>query len=240
MNSTIDYDLANTPDLTARLAILLEHAVGPVVLTTSFGLEDQVLTHAAVEAMAATGRQVSFATLDTGRLFAETHDVWAATEARYGLRIESLAPDATALRHLVASQGPMGFRETIDNRKACCATRKLDPLRGFLEGAGLWITGLRADQSQSRTAIAFTMHDPVFGVLKAQPLADWSRADVAAYADAHNVPRNVLHARGYLSIGCAPCTRAVAPGEPERAGRWWWENEAHKECGLHQRQPETV
>lgn len=230
--------LQSIESLPERMAALLRATPGRVVLTTSFGLEDQVLTHAAVAAMDATGRDIAFATLDTGRLFAETYDVWAETERRYGLHIACLAPGATALADLVAAQGVLGIRRSVQARKACCDTRKLAPLKRFLAGADLWITGLRADQSAARAATAFTQHDAGFGVLKAQPLADWTRADVAAYAAAHDVPVNALHAAGFLSIGCAPCTRAVAPGEPERAGRWWWEDEGHKECGLHRR--ETV
>ncbi len=228
-------DIATADGLVARLAAMLRQQQGRIVLTTSFGLEDQVLTHAAVSAMAATGKIVEFATLDTGRLFSETYDVWAATERRYGVRIACIAPEAAALADLVAAQGVSGFRESIDNRKSCCATRKIAPLRRALHGADLWITGLRADQSQARAATPFVEWDASFGVIKAQPLSDWSREAVAQFAHDHDVPVSVLHAQGFLSIGCAPCTRAIALGEPERAGRWWWENESHKECGLHRR-----
>ncbi len=227
-------------DLVARMAALLRSAAGRVVLTTSFGLEDQVLTHAAAAAMAlpefaATGRRIELATLDTGRLFAETLDVWAATERRYGLRVASLSPDAATVESLVAAQGVEGFRDSVDARRACCGVRKVAPLRRALAGASLWITGLRADQSEAREATPFATWDEQLGMVKAAPLADWSRDDVARHAADNRVPLNVLHARGFLSIGCAPCTRAVAPGEPERAGRWWWEDEGRKECGLHRR-----
>ncbi len=225
--------MAAADGLVARLAALLQGPVARVVLTTSFGLEDQVLTHAAVEAMRQTGRAIEFATLDTGRLFPQTHDVWAATERRYKLRITCLSPDATALAGMVAAQGIGGYRESVDNRKTCCAVRKIEPLRRALRDADLWITGLRSDQSQARAATPFAAWDADFGVVKASPLADWSRDEVAQFAWDNRVPVNVLHDHGFLSIGCAPCTRAIAPGEPERAGRWWWEDENRKECGLH-------
>ncbi len=227
--------LAAADGLTGRVATLLATPFTRIVLTTSFGLEDQVLTHAAAAAMAATGGTIHFATLDTGRLFPETYEVWSATERRYGIGIACLAPDGGALRQLVAEQGVEGFRDSIENRKACCATRKVVPLRQALQGADLWITGLRADQSQARAETPFVAWDGAFGVLKASPLADWSREDAARFAQDNDVPVSRLHAQGFLSIGCAPCTRAVAPGEPERAGRWWWEDEGRKECGLHGR-----
>ncbi len=236
----IDTALRCADGLVGRMAALLRTAASSIVLTTSFGLEDQVLTHAAAAAMAlpeftGRGRTIRLATLDTGRLFAETLDVWAATERRYGLRVACLAPDADAVAGLVETQGVEGFRETIEARRSCCGVRKVVPLRRALAGAELWVTGLRSDQSEAREATPFAMWDEAFGVVKAAPLADWSRDDVARYAAAERVPVNALHARGFLSIGCAPCTRAVQPGEPERAGRWWWEDEGRKECGLHRR-----
>ncbi len=227
--------LAFADGLAGRLAVLLSGPFARIVLTTSFGLEDQVLTHAAAAAMAATGRTIRFATLDTGRLFPETYDVWAATERRYRISVACLAPDAAALRRLVAEQGVSGFRDSVENRKACCAIRKIVPLQQALQDADLWITGLRADQSQARAETSFISWDNAFSVVKASPLADWSREDAVRFAADNGVPVNRLHAQGFLSIGCAPCTRAVAPGEPERAGRWWWEDENRKECGLHGR-----
>lgn len=234
-------DLAAVPDLAGRFALILRRTGTRVVLTTSFGLEDQAMTHAAAQAMAAEAPAATLhlATLDTGRLFPQTHDVWAATEQRYGLRIECVSPAAESLTELVATQGIEGFRASVDNRKACCGVRKVVGLRRVLRGADLWVTGLRADQSATRAPTPFAAWDPEFGVMKVSPLADWSRDAVAAYARAQLVPVNALHAQGFLSIGCAPCTRAVEPGEPERAGRWWWEDESHKECGLHNRPART-
>ncbi|MBY0363777.1 MAG: phosphoadenylyl-sulfate reductase [Phreatobacter sp.] len=202
---------------------------GRIVFTTSFGLEDQVITHL----IASAGLAVDIATIDTGRLFAETYEVWARTEERYGLRIRSVHPDADGLATLLAAQGVNGFYASVAARKACCETRKVVPLGHLLAGAAAWVTGLRADQSGARSEVSHWSRDEARNLLKVSPLAGWSRADVAAYADRQDIPRNALHAQGFLSIGCAPCTRAVAPSEPERAGRWWWEAEAGGECGLH-------
>lgn len=216
-------------DPVARLARLRAAVAGDIVFTTSFGLEDQALTHMIAEA----GLDIALATLDTGRLFPETYDVWAATEARYGLRIRAFAPHAEAVESLLAGDGVDGFRRSIEARKACCGVRKVEPLGRALAGASAWVTGLRADQSADRSALAFVESDAARGLVKVNPLLDWSRDRVADFVARHDVPVSALHARGFLSIGCAPCTRAVAPGEPERAGRWWWEAQAQKECGLH-------
>lgn len=212
-----------------RLILLRSRSEGTLVFTTSFGLEDQVLTHLIVK----SGIAVSFATLDTGRMFVETHDLWAATERHYGIRVRGYYPDTAAVEALVDGQGIDGFYDSRAARNACCAVRKVEPLGRALGGAEVWITGLRADQSASRQGMDFVSHDPARGLLKANPLFDWSRERIASLAAAENVPTNPLHQRGFLSIGCAPCTRAVAAGEPERAGRWWWESETTKECGLH-------
>ena len=216
-------------DPAGRLRAIRDAVPGRIVLTTSFGAEDQALTHLVAE----SGLDIELATLDTGRLFPETHDVWAETERRYGLRVRALHPDADALEHLVASQGINGFREDQAARHACCGVRKVEPLGRALSGVAGWITGLRADQSASRTWAYFAQVDPARDLLKFNPLLDWTRQAVADFLAAHDVPRNALHARGFASIGCAPCTRAIGPDEPERAGRWWWEQESHQECGLH-------
>ncbi|WP_460450624.1 phosphoadenylyl-sulfate reductase [Alsobacter sp. SYSU BS001988] len=216
-------------DLGGRLAALSRLVPGRLTFTTSFGLEDQAILHAIAESNA----RVTVATLDTGRLFQETYEVWAASQARYGVAIAGFAPRTEDVEALIAAQGAQGFRASVDARKACCGVRKVEPLRRALAGAAGWITGLRAEQSAHRAATPLAEVDPAFGLLKINPLADWTRGEVADYVAAHGVPYNALHDRGYPSIGCAPCTRAVAPGEPERAGRWWWEDEARKECGLH-------
>jgi phosphoadenosine phosphosulfate reductase len=224
----LDADFA---ELTAgeRLRLLRAAIPGRLVFTTSLGIEDQVLTHLIAE----SGLDIVIATLDTGRLFPESHDLWAQTEARYGLRLKAFAPERAAVEALVEAQGVNGFRDSVANRKACCDIRKVAPLGHALAGASGWITGLRADQSTHRGGTNFVSHDRARNLVKANPLLDWTREQAAAFAAQHRIPVSPLHARGFLSIGCAPCTRAVQPGEPERAGRWWWENESQKECGLH-------
>jgi phosphoadenosine phosphosulfate reductase len=212
-----------------RLAVLARNVAGPLVFTTSFGLEDQALTHLIVE----SGIACRFATLDTGRLFPETHAVWAETEERYGIRVEAFHPRAGALEALVRERGINGFYHATEARHACCAVRKLEPLDRALAGAAAWLTGLRADQSDNRRDLDFIAYDPARRLLKVNPLLDWSREQVVAFMREAQVPYNALHDKGFLSIGCAPCTRAVAPGEPERAGRWWWEQDQARECGLH-------
>jgi phosphoadenosine phosphosulfate reductase len=216
-------------DLFERLALTAARIPGRIVLTTSFGIEDQVLTHAVFT----QNLPVEVVTFDTGRLFPETHQVWADTEARYGRRIRGLSPDRRRLEALVARQGIDGFRASIEARRACCDVRKVGPLGRALDGAAGWITGLRAEQSADRALADFVVADPAYGVLKVSPLFDWTRDRVVDFVHRHKVPYNVLHDRGFVSIGCAPCTRAVKPGEPERAGRWWWEQNDKKECGLH-------
>lgn len=212
-----------------RLRLLRRRITGPLVFTTSFGFEDQALTHL----LARAGVDVQIVTLDTGRLFPETYDVWARTEARYGLQIKAMYPQTAEVEALVARQGIDGFRDSKAARVACCGVRKLHPLARALQGASGWITGLRADQSDNRRAMPFVSLDAAYGVLKVNPLLDWTRDRIAALVEAEDVPANALHGRGFLSIGCAPCTRAVRPGETERAGRWWWETDGARECGLH-------
>jgi phosphoadenosine phosphosulfate reductase len=229
---------SNTPAVIAALAPLsaAERVAaaprligGRVVFTTSFGLEDQAIIHMIRDI------DIDVVTIDTGRLFPETYDTWDATERRYGRRIRAVAPDREAVEALVATQGINGFRGSVDARHTCCGVRKVVPLGRALTGADGWITGLRADQSQNRAATPVAAFDDTHKLIKINPLADWHRDDVVRYVSAHDIPHNPLHDRGFLSIGCAPCTRAVQPGEPERAGRWWWESEDKKECGLHLR-----
>lgn len=216
-------------DPAERLTLLRQSVRGPLVFTTSFGLEDQALTHLIVQSEI----QAIFVTLDTGRLFPETYAVWAATERQYGIRIRGFVPDSAATEALVDADGINGFYTSRAARHACCAVRKIAPLGRALAGADGWITGLRADQSSTRQQMDFVSFDPARRLLKANPLFDWSRDRIEALVAGENIPSNSLHQRGFLSIGCAPCTRAVEPGEPERSGRWWWEDEQAKECGLH-------
>jgi phosphoadenosine phosphosulfate reductase len=217
--------------LDQRLQFLRREVRGPIVFTTSFGLEDQVILHALRQHQI----DVEIVTLDTGRLFPETHDVWMESEQRYGIRIRSIYPRHAAVEALVAAQGINGFFHSRDARVACCHVRKVEPLNRALAGAAAWVTGLRSDQSDARRDVGLVNVDWDRGILKFNPLFDWTREAVLSFAREGDVPVNALHAKGFASIGCAPCTRAIAPGENERAGRWWWEEDGKKECGLHER-----
>ncbi len=211
-----------------RLALLAEEK-GQVVFTTSFGLEDQALTHLIAE----RSLPIAIVTLDTGRLFSQTYDLWAETEARYGIRITGYVPEATALEALVQRDGINGFRQAVVARKACCGIRKLEPLARALSGASIWITGLRAEQSAFRSATPLVEEDRERKLIKVNPLKEWTRQRLVDFIALERVPYNPLHDQGFASIGCAPCTRAIKLGEPERAGRWWWEDDSERECGLH-------
>lgn len=212
-----------------RLRFAAKQISGRIVFTTSFGIEDQLISHHIF-----TERMpIEVITLDTGRLFPETHAVWQETEERYGARIRAVHPESSALEALVADQGINGFYYSKDARLACCAVRKTEPLRRALSGASGWVTGLRADQSQGRSATQLTHWDREHGLTKIAPLFDYTRAQVVGECIKLGVPVNELHSKCFLSIGCAPCTRAIRPGESERAGRWWWESDQAKECGLH-------
>jgi phosphoadenosine phosphosulfate reductase len=216
-------------DLNARLAAVGREIAGPLVFTTSFGLEDQAIAHA----IFTQGLPIDVVTLDTGRLFAQTYEVWSTTEARYGRRIRALYPERGAVEAFVAQHGIDGFRSSIEARQACCGVRKVEPLGRALAGASGWITGMRAEQSWERATTPYAAVDAARRLIKVNPLVDWLRERVVVYVHVHAIPYNPLHDQGFLSIGCAPCTRAVRPGEGERAGRWWWEEDAKKECGLH-------
>jgi phosphoadenosine phosphosulfate reductase len=223
--------LAEVGDLDVRVAMAVRAVAGRVAFSTSAGLEDQALLHA----VARRGADIDIFTLDTGRHFPETLEALARSEQHYGLRIRVLAPDAGELEDLVARDGILGFRLSVEARKACCDVRKVRPLRRALAGAAGWITGLRRGQSAGRAEIPFAAWDEEYGLIKINPIADWSLEQLQAYITANDIPVNPLHARGYPSIGCQLCTRAIRPGEDIRAGRWWWENEDGKECGLHHR-----
>ena len=222
-------DTCRDLDLAQRVAAIRSIVRGCVVFTTSFGLEDQAIAHA----IFTQALLVDVVTLDTGRLFPETYGLWARTERRYRRRIRGYCPDRTGVEHLLLRQGINGFYTSIEARHACCAVRKLELLRRALAGATAWITGLRADQSEERAGISFAAVEPQYQLIKVNPLFDWTRERVMSFIREHGIPYNSLHDEGFLSIGCAPCTRAVKPGESERAGRWWWEHDQRKECGLH-------
>ena len=214
-----------------RLLASIEKNHSPTALASSFGSEDMVV----LDLIARDGLAIAIFTLDTGRLPQETHQLIAEVRHRYGLDIQAFTPWPGSVDSYVEQYGIDGFYEGVDERKACCAVRKVEPLRRALAGRRGWITGLRREQSDSRAAQNEVEHDAATGKWKFSPLADWTHDDVWKYLRANRVPYNSLHDRGYPSIGCEPCTRAVKPGEHPRAGRWWWENAgARKECGLHE------
>jgi phosphoadenosine phosphosulfate reductase len=229
--AALDRRLAAIDRLEDRLHEITSAIPGRVTFSTSLGLEDQAILHA----IAASGAGVDVFTLDTGRHFPETLETLDESERRYGLNIRVVAPDAGELEALVARDGINGFRLAVENRIACCEVRKVRPLKRALTGAQGWITGLRRSQSTERTETPFAEWDREHGLIKVNPIVDWSLEQLDAYVAANNVPINPLHAKGFPSIGCQPCTRAIKPGEDLRAGRWWWENEDGKECGLHNR-----
>jgi phosphoadenosine phosphosulfate reductase len=204
-----------------------EHA-GAVVQATSLGAEDMVIT----DLIARHRLPIALATLDTGVLHPQTRELMQRLEDRYGLPLERHAPEAEAVVQFVRRHGEEAMFQSIELRKACCALRKLQPLQRLLAGRHAWVTGLRREQSDNRAIVPFAEPGPD-GRIKLNPLADWTWADVWQYIRQHDVPYNPLHDAYMPSIGCAPCTRAIAVGEPFRAGRWWWESEDRKECGLH-------
>ncbi|RXJ91554.1 phosphoadenylyl-sulfate reductase [Arcobacter sp. CECT 8983] len=198
-------------------------------LSSSLGAEDQVLTDMILKVT----KDANIFTLDTGRLHPETYDVMDATNLKYGVKLNVFFPLNEKVEELYQKQGINGHFESIENRKNCCNIRKMEPLKRALKPLKVWITGLRAAQSVTRTDMPVVEYDENFEVIKVNPLINWSEEDVWDYIKQNSVPYNKLHDQGYPSIGCAPCTRPVKAGEDIRAGRWWWENPEHKECGLH-------
>jgi phosphoadenosine phosphosulfate reductase len=223
--------LAGVHSLEHRIAIARGSVTGPIAFSTSLGLEDQALLHG----IAQSGADIDVFTLDTGRHFPETLETLERSEQRYGVRIRLVAPAADQLEQLVARDGVFGFRLSVEGRKACCDVRKVRPLTRALEGAAGWLTGLRRGQSATRARVPLAGWDAGLGLMKLNLIADWTLERVKFYLAEHEIPINPLHARGFPSIGCQPCTRAIRPGEDIRAGRWWWENDDGKECGLHNR-----
>jgi phosphoadenosine phosphosulfate reductase len=201
----------------------------PAVFASSLAAEDMVLTDLIIR----SGLPIGIFSLDTGRLHPETLAVLDAVKARYGVEIAVYRPDPSAVEAYVSAKGPNAFYDSVDLRHECCQIRKVEPLARALAGKRAWITGQRRAQSVTRATLAVQEEDSARGMVKFNPLADWSEQDVWDYIRANNVPYNALHDQGFPSIGCAPCTRAVEPGEDVRAGRWWWENPESKECGLH-------
>jgi phosphoadenosine phosphosulfate reductase len=206
----------------------IESTQSPTTFACSFGAEDMVL----VDAIAAHARKIEIFTLDTGRLPEETHALLETVRDKYPVAIRTYFPDRAAVETWVEQNGPNAFYKSVAQREQCCGIRKIEPLRRALAGKKSWVTGLRREQSAARQTLERESWDAANGLIKINPLLDWTNDDVWDYIKAHDVPYNALHDRGYPSIGCSPCTRAIQPGEDIRAGRWWWEASS-KECGLH-------
>jgi phosphoadenosine phosphosulfate reductase len=199
-----------------------------IVFSTSFGQEDQLIS----DLIYRKNLSIEVFTLDTGRLFEETYEVYHKTINTYKKQIKTYSPTTRLLEELLYKKGPTSFYNSLEERKECCHIRKIEPLKRALKGKRLWVTGLRAAQSKNRASLDLLEWDSNFELLKFNPLINWSLEAVEAYLEEHNVPQNRLHKKGFVSIGCQPCTRAIQPGEDLRAGRWWWES-SKKECGLH-------
>ena len=216
--------------ISEKLHYLSVNFPGKVVFTTSFGYEDQVITDMIFNEDA----DLEVVTLDTGRMFEETYKVFRSTVEKYGKNIRVFFPPAEKVEKLMTEKGPFSFYESVENRKECCFIRKVIPLKRALEGKIVWITGLRADQSVNRSTLEEFEWDEINRIVKFNPLYNWDLEKVKKYVKENHVPYNVLHDKGFVSIGCEPCTRAVRPDEDFRAGRWWWEQNSGKECGLHE------
>jgi len=228
--AALNQKLAGT-DAIGLLSYFLTEYKGEIALSSSLGLEDQVLT----EMVCAIDKNVKIFTLDTGRLFPETYDLIHRTNQKYGILTIVYFPDAAQVEGMVHSKGINLFYNSVEDRKACCRIRKIEPLKRAFTGLKVWICGLRRDQSVTRAEMQPIEWDENNGLIKLNPLIDWSEEQVRHYIKEHKIPYNPLHDKGFPSIGCQPCTRAILPGEDLRAGRWWWENPDTKECGLHKR-----
>lgn len=221
----------NSRSIVQNLRYLAEQFPRQVSFSTSFGLEDQVITHL----IFGNDLPIRIFTLDTGRLFPETYATWSRTLERYRRSIETFSPDAEQLQTFLSEKGPNAFYESVENRQTCCHIRKVEPLNRALQDQAVWITGIRAEQSPNRLHMSGLEWDNARQLAKYHPLFDWTFEQTRAFIREHNIPYNSLHDKGFVSIGCAPCTRAIRPGEDFRAGRWWWEDASKKECGLHER-----
>lgn len=216
-------------DLSGVLKLLTQEFADGITFSSSFSEEDQVIYHA----IARLKSNIEVFTLDTGRLFPETYSTWSQTLEKYHYPVKAFYPDQLALQDFVEQKGPNSFYESVENRKACCHIRKVEPLKRALQGKKVWITGIRAAHSANRHDMPMVEWDEAHQVIKVHPLLHWSGEDVKSFIKENQIPYNSLHDKGFVSIGCAPCTRAIKPGEDFRAGRWWWEDADKKECGLH-------
>ncbi|MCA1247100.1 phosphoadenylyl-sulfate reductase [Massilia sp. MS-15] len=222
-------DLHHRVEETGAILARIARDYSPAVFASSLAAEDMVLLDLILKAALPIG----IFSLETGRLHAETLDMLDRVRATYGIDIALFKPQPEAVQAYVANNGLNAFYDSVEMRKECCRIRKVEPLGRALAGKRAWITGQRRAQSSTRAELAVQEMDAAHGMQKFNPLADWSEQDVWEYLRTHHVPYNALHERGFPSIGCEPCTRAVQPGEDVRAGRWWWENPESKECGLH-------
>ncbi len=227
---SLNQKLAGT-DAIGLLSYFLNEYKGKIALSSSLGLEDQVLT----EMVCSIDKNVRIFTLDTGRLFPETYDLIHRTNQKFGIQTQVYFPDAAQVEDMVHSKGINLFYNSVEDRKNCCRIRKIEPLKRAFAGLDVWICGLRRDQSVTRAEMQPIEWDENNGLIKLNPLIDWSEEQVRNYIKEHKIPYNPLHDKDFPSIGCQPCTRAILPGEDLRAGRWWWENPDTKECGLHKR-----
>ncbi len=218
-----------------QFRFLAEKFTGKIAFSTSFGQEDQVIT----DIIFKNNIPIQVFTLDTGRMFEETYKVWNKTNEKYNQKIIPYYPESSEVEKMVSEKGIYSFYESIENRKECCNIRKVYPLKRALKDVDLWITGLRAEQSVTRVELALLEENESFDTIKFNPLTSWTLNEVLEYLKENKVPYNSLHDRGFISIGCSPCTRAIKEGEDVRAGRWWWENKDSKECGLHVEQSQT-
>lgn len=236
MDKTADILNSNLSNQIAKLSfreslhLFAELYPGQVCFSTSFSQEDQVVLHHIVSEKL----PISIFTLDTGRLFSETYSVWASTREKYGVTIHTFNPDTLLLEEYLNQKGPNAFYESVDNRKGCCFIRKVEPLKRALANQKIWITGIRAEHSINRGELNLLEWDESRQLNKYNPLLHWKQEEIVRYISDNGIPYNILHDRGFLSIGCQPCTRAVRAGEDFRAGRWWWEDADRKECGLHE------
>jgi phosphoadenosine phosphosulfate reductase len=231
MNDTEISDELMSSRIEAAVSVLsdVSESYGPAVLAISFGAEDMVLLDMVVK----HARSIEVFTLDTGRLPVETHRLMSEVRERYPVVVRVYCPDTRALEDYINRNGPDAFYNSVSQRKECCHVRKVEPLVRALEGKQAWVTGLRREQSPTREDLSIKSWDPANDLYKFSPLLDWSWDEVCSYVARNKIPYNALHDRGYPSIGCAPCTRAVEPGADARSGRWWWEDADSKECGLH-------
>lgn len=229
MNLDNIYKIITNKTPEESLAVLANIYPNEIVFSTSLGYEDQVITHQ----IFSNNIPIDVFTLDTGRLFPETYSVWSSTLDRYKKTIKVYSPDTENIQLLVSRKGPSSFYESVENRKECCYIRKVEPLKRALQGKKIWVTGIRAEQSNNRHEMSQLEWDDINQIIKFHPIINWTLKEVKDFIFKYNVPYNPLHDLGFVSIGCAPCTRAIKDGEDFRAGRWWWEDQNKKECGLH-------